>query len=107
MKKITATHADAAAASHTAAAFNLIVPAPPAPRQGHHGPADAKKDNHDEMKKGRAHADEEKHKNHLYHYDRVKRRKKVHTSLVCFFLKIFIAISYISVLICGYLSICH
>lgn len=61
----------------------------------------------DDHPKTRHHADEEKHKNHLYHYHRVKTKKKTHTSIICIILKIFIAISYIAVLLCGYLSIGH
>lgn len=61
----------------------------------------------DDQPKAKHHADEEKHKNHLYHYHRVKARKKTHTSIIHVILKIFIAISYISVLLCGYMSIGH
>ena len=61
----------------------------------------------DDHPKTRSHSEEEKHKNHLYHYHRVKARKKAHTTIICVILKIFIAVSYISVLLCGYLSIGH
>ena len=61
----------------------------------------------EKVKKDKKHADEEKHKNHLYHYNRVKRKKKSHTSILCSSLKIFIAICYIAVLLCGYMSIVH
>ena len=61
----------------------------------------------DDHPKTRHHSEEEKHKNHLYHYHRVKARKKTHTSIICVILKIFIAISYISVLLCGYMNIGH
>lgn len=53
------------------------------------------------------HPDEEKHDNHFYHYDWLLRRNKWYCNLLCFILKIFVAITYLSVLICGYLSICH
>ena len=67
-----------------------------------------KNNNHgDDQPKAKHHAEEEKHKNHLYHYHRVKARKKTQTSIICIILKIFIAISYISVLLCGYMNIGH
>ena len=65
------------------------------------------KHRHDDYPKARRHADEEKHKNHLYHYHRVKTRNKMHFTLICILLKVFIAISYLSVLLCGYMSIGH
>jgi len=64
--------------------------------------------NHNEdQPKAKHHSDEEKHKNHVYHYHRVKAKKKIHTTFLQLCLKIFIAISFISVLLCGYLSIGH
>ena len=61
----------------------------------------------EDQPKSKHHGDEEKHKNHLYHYSRVKAKKKHHTAIVCVALKIFVALSYISVLLCGYMSIGH
>jgi len=67
-----------------------------------------KNNNHNEdQPKAKHHPDEEKHKNHVYHYHRVKAKKKIHTTFLQLCLKIFIAISFISVLLCGYLSIGH
>ena len=67
-----------------------------------------KNNNHNEdQQKAKHHPDEEKHKNHVYHYHRVKAKKKIHTTFLQLCLKIFIAISFISVLLCGYLSIGH
>jgi hypothetical protein len=67
-----------------------------------------KNNNHNEdQPKAKHHSDEEKHKNHVYHYHRVKAKKKIHTTFLQLCLKIFIAISFISVLLCGYLSIGH
>jgi len=64
--------------------------------------------NHNEdQPKARHHSDEEKHKNHVYHYHRVKAKKKMHTTFLQLCMKLFIAISFISVLLCGYLSIGH
>jgi len=60
-----------------------------------------------ESGKVKHHAEEEKHKNHLYHYHRIKAKKKIHVSLICALLQILVAVSYISVLLCGYMSICH
>jgi len=61
----------------------------------------------EDQPKAKHHSDEEKHKNHVYHYHRIKAKKKIHTTLLQLCLKIFIAISFISVLLCGYLSIGH
>ena len=67
-----------------------------------------KNGNHNEdQPKAKHHSDEEKHKNHVYHYHRIKAKKKIHTTFLQLCLKIFIAISFISVLLCGYLSIGH
>ena len=67
------------------------------------------KSNHhnDEYPRARRHADEEKHKNHLYHYQWIKARNKVQTVIIRMALKVFIAISYLSVLLCAYMSIGH
>ena len=61
----------------------------------------------EDQPKAKHHSDEEKHKNHVYHYHRIKAKKKIHTTLLQLCLKIFIAISFISVLLCGYLGIGH
>ncbi len=61
----------------------------------------------EDQPKSKHHADEEKHKNHLYHYHRVKAKKKHHTTFICVCLKVFVAFSFISVLLCGYMNICH
>ena len=61
----------------------------------------------DDQPKTRHHAEEEKHKNHLYHYHRIKAKKKNHITIICVVLKIIIAVSYISVLLCGYLNLGH
>jgi len=64
--------------------------------------------NHNEdQPKAKHHSDEEKHKNHVYHYHRIKAKKKIHTTFLQLCLKIFIAISFISVLLCGYFNIGH
>ena len=79
--------------------IDLTIPGANKKEQGKH--------RNDDQPKTRYHADEEKHKNHLYHYHRVKTKKKCHTTIICFFLKIFVAVSYFSVLLCGYMSISH
>ena len=57
--------------------------------------------------KGKRHADEDRHEHHHHHFDKVKHRKKVINILSKLLLKIFIAISYLSILLCTYMSICH
>jgi hypothetical protein len=71
------------------------------------GGNDHNKQNEHEQGKSKHHADEEKHKNHLYHYNRIKTRKKCHATFICVFLKIFIAVCYISVLLSGFMSLSH
>jgi hypothetical protein len=53
------------------------------------------------------HADEEKHSNHVYSYDWIKNRKKIVTDILRSFTMIFVAVSYIAVLLCGYMSLLH
>lgn len=88
--------------------FNLMVPEAVPKKQGNREKTahnDEKNSHHTE--KAKTHSDEEKHKNHLYHYNRIKRNNKRHCSLLCLLVKLFVAITYLSVLICGYLSIFH
>ena len=63
--------------------------------------------NKDDQPKSRHHAEEEKHKNHVYHYQRIKTKKKHHTTILCACLKILLAVSYLSILLLGYMNICH
>jgi hypothetical protein len=65
------------------------------------------KSHSDDQAKSKYHPEEEKHKNHLYHYHRIKARKKSHTTVMQFCMKVFVAFSFISVLLCGYMNICH
>ena len=53
------------------------------------------------------HSDEEKHKNHLYHYHRVKHKSKRVSSFIRLCLKIFVTISYISLLLCAFMGMIH
>ena len=53
------------------------------------------------------HAEEDKHNNHVYSYDWIKSRKKILVNILRHFTKIFVAVSYIAVLLCGYMSILH
>lgn len=53
------------------------------------------------------HADEDRHENHHHHFDKGKSRKKIINELSALSLKIIIAISYFSILLCSYMSICH
>lgn len=88
--------------------FNLVVPEALPNKPGNREKTahnDEKNAHH--IAKTKTHPDEEKHKNHLYHYDRIKRNRKKYCGFLCFLVKIFVAITYLSVLICGYLSIFH
>lgn len=53
------------------------------------------------------HADEDRHDNHHHHFDKVKHRKKIINLLSQLLLKIIIAISYFSILLCSYMSLCQ
>ena len=68
---------------------------------------DQPRKNSDDQPKSRHHAEEEKHKNHVYHYHRIKTKKKHHTTILCACLKILLAVSYLSILLLGYMNICH
>lgn len=88
--------------------FNLVVPEALPNKPGNREKTahnDEKNAHH--IAKTKTHPDEEKHKNHLYHYDRLKRNRKKYCGLLCLLVKFFVAITYLSVLICGYLSIFH
>ena len=87
--------------------IDFTVPVTPAKSQDKQN--DEKNNNHEnnDLMKARHHADEEKHKNHFYHYSRIKAKRKCHNIIFCLILKTIIAISYFSVLLCGYMNICH
>ena len=55
----------------------------------------------------RRHADEDKHEVHHHHFDKSKSRKRIINILTGFLLKIIIAVSYFSILLCSYMSLCH
>ena len=74
----------------------------------HEGQRTEQKQNHSEnIKSDKKHSEEEKHNNHVYNYDWVNCRKKWYASLIRCCIKIFVAISFISVLLCGFMSIIH
>ena len=93
-----------ARASKNPGNFNLVVPEAMPNKPGNREKPASHNDekNEHQTTKTKTHSDEEKHKNHLYHYDRIK-----HWSLIYALVKFFVAITYLSVLICGYLSIFH
>ena len=53
------------------------------------------------------HADEDRHDHHHHHFDKVKHRKKIVNLLSAWLLKIIIALSYFSILLCSYMSLYH
>lgn len=57
--------------------------------------------------RGKRHADEDRHDHHHHHFDKVKHRRKIVNLVSALLLKIFIALSYFSILLCSYMSICH
>lgn len=57
--------------------------------------------------RNKRHADEDRHEPHHHHFDKNKSRKRIINVLTGLFLKIIIAVSYFSILLCSYMSICH
>lgn len=53
------------------------------------------------------HSDEDKHKHHFYHYNKKKWRRKSHAILLSWLMRIVVAISYISILLCTFMSLAH
>ena len=59
------------------------------------------------IKTDKKHSEEDKHNNHVYNYDWINSRKKWQANLIRHLVRIFVVISFISVLLCGYMSIIH
>jgi hypothetical protein len=59
------------------------------------------------MFRHKRHADEDRHDNHHHHFDKVKHKRKIVNLLSAWLLKIFIALSYFSILLCSYMSMYH
>ena len=57
--------------------------------------------------KSKRHADEDRHEHHHHHFDKSKSRKRIINILTSLLLKIIIAVSYFSILLCSYVSISH
>lgn len=53
------------------------------------------------------HADEDRHDHHHHHFDKVKHKRKIVNLLSAWLLKIIIALSYFSILLCSYMSLYH
>lgn len=66
-----------------------------------------KSENSEKVSHDKKHAEEDKHSNHVYTYDWIKSRKKILVNILRHFTKIFVAVSYIAILLCGYMSILH
>ncbi len=67
----------------------------------------AKADKMEKAGNEKKHAEEDKHSNHVYTYDWIKSRKKILVNILRQFTKIFVAVSYIAILLCGYMSLLH
>ena len=67
-----------------------------------------KSDHHgDTHAKTRHHSDEEKHKNHVYNYSRMKHKRKAISALFSLSAQILVALSYIAVLLSSYGGFSH
>jgi hypothetical protein len=73
-------------------------------KQSSHESMDGKDAHH---AKSSHHSDEEKHNNHNYDYSWIRHKKQIVASLMQFFIKVFVAVCFFSVLLCTYMSIAH
>lgn len=64
-------------------------------------------DHNPDLLRHKRHADEDKHEHHHHHFDKSKSRRRIINMMMSFFLKIIIAVSYFSILLCSYMSISH
>ena len=64
-------------------------------------------DHNTDLFRNKRHADEDRHEHHHHHFDKSKSRRRIINVLTIFFLKIIIALSYFSILLCSYMNICH
>jgi len=63
--------------------------------------------NNPDLMRNKRHADEDKHEHHHHDFDKSKSRKRIINILTGLLLKIIIAVSYFSILLCSYVSISH
>ena len=64
-------------------------------------------DHNPDLLRHKRHADEDRHELHHHHFDKNKSRRRIINMLTGFFLKIIIAVSYFSILLCTYMGIGH
>ena len=64
-------------------------------------------EHHHDFLRHKRHADEDRHEPHHHHFDKCRSRKRIINLLTGCFLKIIIAVSYFSILLCSYMSISH
>ena len=60
-----------------------------------------------DMMRNKRHADEDRHEHHHHDFDKSKSRKRIINVLTGLLLKIIIAVSYFSILLCSYVSLSH
>ena len=63
--------------------------------------------NNPDLLRHKRHADEDRHELHHHHFDKSKSRKRIINMLTGLLLKIIIAVSYFSILLCSYISLSH
>jgi len=64
-------------------------------------------DHSPDLLRHKRHADEDKHEHHHHDFDKSKSRRRIINMMMSFFLKIIIAVSYFSILLCSYMSLSH
>ena len=60
-----------------------------------------------DLMRNKRHVDEDRHEHHHHHFDKSKSRKRIINVATGLLLKIIIAVSYFSILLCSYVSISH
>ena len=63
--------------------------------------------NNPDLIRHKRHADEDRHDLHHHHFDKSKSRRRIINMLSGLLLKIIIVVSYFSILLCSYVSLCH
>lgn len=108
LKSVTTNHeVEVAKGQKTPGHFNLVVPEAIPNKANSRDKMNHEEKNSHHQDKARHHSDEEKHKIHFYHYHRISHAKQIITNLLRLLVKVVIAVSFLSILVCGFLSMLH
>lgn len=95
-------HADAENSSDQGIKIDFTMPL-----NSNHNKKDKDSEHNHDLQRHKRHADEDRHELHHHNFDKKKSRRRMMNLLLSFFLKIIIAVSYFSILLCSYMSIGH